>query len=251
MGADRGVPPPRSEWRVSSVQTLDLPHLLAELLSFALAIAFSPLHIALLLLLLLGPDPLRRGGWFVAAWIAVAAVEMAVLLSVGHGLLLSMAKGSDHRTGLDLLAAGGLLGLGLNSLVGRGERGQATGPAWSARLDGFSSMALLPLVGLSVAIQVFSPDDLFLAFKAAATLLEAHLARSLEVLITGAFSLATAAFLLLPLLGVLLLGPQRVQPLLQAGKAWLYRRADGLVGVISLGLAVYFGWQGVEGLRLS
>ncbi len=204
-----------------------------------------------MLLLLLGPDPLRRGGWFVAAWIAVAAVEMTVLLSVGHGLLLSMTKGSDHRTGLDLLAAGGLLALGLKSLLGRGERDQATGPAWSARLDGFSSMALLPLVGLSAAIQVLSPDDLFLAFKAAAALLEANLARSQEVLITGVFSIVTAAFLLLPLLAVLVLGSQRAQSQLQAIKAWLYRRADGLVGVISLGLAVYFSWQGVEGLRLS
>jgi hypothetical protein len=112
-------------------------------------------------------------------------------------------------------------------------------------------MAMLPLVGLSMAIQVLSPDDLFLAFKAAAALLEANLARSLEVLITAVYSLATAAFLLLPLLAVVLLGSQRVQPLLQAVKAWLYRRADGLVGVISLGLAVYLGWQGVEGLRLS
>ncbi len=204
-----------------------------------------------MLLLLLGPDPLRRGGLFVAAWIAVAAVEMTVLLSLGHGLLLSMTKGSDHRTGLDLLAAGGLLALALNNLVGRGERGEATGPAWSARLDGFSTMALLPLVGLSMAIQLLSPDDLFLAFKAAAALLEANLARSLEVLITAVFSLATAAFLLLPLLAVVVLGSQRVQPLLQAVKAWLYRRADGLVGVISLGLALYLGWQGVEGLRLS
>ncbi|MFN7898151.1 MAG: GAP family protein [Synechococcaceae cyanobacterium] len=239
------------EWRAPTPQTLDLPHLLAELLSFALAIAFSPLHIALLLLLLLGPDPLRRGGWFVAAWIAIAAVEMAVLLSIGHSLLLSMAKGSDHRTGLDLLAAGGLLALGLNNLISRPERDMATAPAWSARLDGFSSMALLPLVALSGAIQIFSPDDLFLAFKAAATLLEAHLAHAREVLIAGAFSLATATFLLLPMLALLLLGPQRVQPLLQAGRAWLYRRADGLVGVICLGLAVYLGWQGIEGLRLA
>lgn len=185
-----------------------------------------------------------------AAWIAIAALEMAVLLSIGHSLLLSMAKGSDHRTGLDLLAAGGLLALGLNNLISRPERDMTTAPAWSARLDGFSSMALLPLVALSGAIQVFSPDDLFLAFKAAATLLEAHLARSRELLIAGAFSLATAAFLLLPMLALLLLGPQRVQPLLQAGKAWLYRRADGLVGVICLGLAVYLGWQGIEGLRL-
>ena len=173
------------------------------------------------------------------------------LLSLGHGLLLSMAKGSDHRTGLDLLAAGGLLALGLNSLLGRGERGTSSPPAWGARLDGLTSMALVPLIALSGVIQVFSPDDLLLAFKAAAAMLEANLARPLEVVLAVAFSLVTAVFLLLPLLAVLLLGSQRLQPLLQAGKAWLFRRADTLVGVISLGLAIYLGVQGVEGLRLT
>ena len=43
--------------------------LLGELAAFGLAIGFSPLHIGLLLLVLLGPNPLRRGGLFVAAWL--------------------------------------------------------------------------------------------------------------------------------------------------------------------------------------
>ncbi len=39
----------------------DLGALLGELSAFGLAIGFSPLHIGLLLLMLLGPRPLQRG----------------------------------------------------------------------------------------------------------------------------------------------------------------------------------------------
>ncbi|MEB3199571.1 MAG: GAP family protein [Synechococcaceae cyanobacterium] len=221
----------------------------SELLGFGLAIGFSPLHIGLLLLLLLGASPLRRGGLLVATWLLVAGLEMAVLLRVGHGLLLSMSQGTGHRTGVDLLAAGGLLALGLNTLLSRGEQGSAP-PAWSNRLDGFSRLPMLPLLALSSALEAFSPDDLFLYVKASAAVLAADLGFSRELLVTAVFCLSTALLLLLPLLAVLLLGQTRVQPLLQSGKEWLYRKADLIVAGVSLTLAGYFIWQGVEGLRL-
>ena len=92
------------------------PSLFTQSSLFGIGIAFSPLHIALLLLLLLGPSPLKRGGLFVAAWLLVSLLEVILLLSVGHGLLLTMEQGSDHRTGLDLLAAGALLAIGQTDL---------------------------------------------------------------------------------------------------------------------------------------
>ena len=224
--------------------------LLSELGGLALAIGFSPLHIALLLLLLLGPNPLRRGGLLVLAWIVTAAVAMTLLLTVGHGLLLSMDKGTSHRTGLDLLAAGALLGLGLKELLTSREQ-QGTPPAWAAQLDRFCAMALLPLLAISAALEVASPDDLFLFTKSASTLLAAHLSRLSELLLTLGFSLASAVLLLVPLLAVLLLGQQRVLPVLQSGKQWLLDRGDALVGLMGLAVAVYLGWQGIEGLRLG
>lgn len=47
-----------------------------------------------------------------AAWLVTAALAITLLLTVGHGLLLTMDKGSDHLTGLDLLAAGACWGWG-------------------------------------------------------------------------------------------------------------------------------------------
>ena len=228
---------------------LNLLSLGAELAGFGLAIGFSPLHIALLLLLLVGPDPLRRGGWFVAAWLLTSTVVLALMLGLGHGLLLTMDKGSVHRTGLDLLGAGALLAVGIKELLGAGEEGAA--PAWSQRLDRFCSLPLLSLIGLSSVVQVVSPDDFFLYAKASATLLASGLARGSEWLVGGLFILSTALLLLVPLMALVLLGRERVVPVLQGAKTWVLHNADPLVGLVSLGLALYLGWQGIEGLRLA
>ena len=220
-----------------------------ELLGFGLAVAFSPVHIALLLLLLLGPQPLRRGGWFVATWLVASALMLVTLLWLGHGLLLTMEKGSSHRTGLDLLAAGALLALGLKELLDRREDG-AEPPAWTRQLDRFCAMPLPLLLGASCAIEVISPDDLFLFAKAASALLSSGLTRMQEVLYTAGFSLAASLALLLPF-GAVLVGRDRVVPLLEKGKQVLFARGDLLVGGLSLVLAGYLGWQGIEGLQLS
>ena len=221
----------------------------AELLAYGSGIAISPIHIGLLLLLLLGPQPLRRGGLFVLSWMLTVTTVVVLLLTVGHGLLLTMEKGSSHRTGLDLLAAGALLALGLKELLDRREDG-AEPPAWTKQLDRFGAMPLPLLLGASCAIEVISPDDLFLFAKAASTLLSSGLTRLQEVLYTAGFSVAASLALLLPFTAVLL-GRDRVVPLLEKGKQVLFARGDLLVGGLSLVLAGYLGWQGIQGLQLS
>ncbi|MFM2174279.1 MAG: hypothetical protein RLZZ54_2206 [Cyanobacteriota bacterium] len=221
----------------------------AELLAYGSGIAISPIHIGLLLLLLLGPQPLRRGGLFVLSWMLTVTAVVVLLLTVGHGLLLTMDKGSSHRTGLDLLAAGALLALGLKELLDRREEG-ADPPAWTRQLDRFGAMPLPLLLGASCAIEVISPDDLFLFAKAASALLSSGLSRLQEVLYTAGFSVAASLALLLPFAAVLL-GRDRVVPLLEKGKQVLFARGDLLVGGLSLVLAGYLGWQGIEGLQLS
>ena len=221
----------------------------AELLAYGSGIALSPLHIGLLLLLLLGPTPLRRGGLLVLGWMLTVTAMVVLLLTVGHGLLLTMEKGSSHRTGLDLLAAGALLALGLKELLDRREEG-AEAPVWTRQLDRFCAMPLPLLLGVSSALEVVSPDDLFLFAKTASALLAAGLTRLQETLYTGAFTLASSTALLLPFLAVLI-GREQVLPLLERGKTLLFNKGDLLVGGLSLVLAGYLGWQGIEDLQLS
>ncbi len=49
------------------------PRIWTELLTYGLGVALSPIHIVLLLLLLLGASPLRRGGLFVGGWLLTSA----------------------------------------------------------------------------------------------------------------------------------------------------------------------------------
>ena len=115
---------------------------------------------------------------------------------------------------------------------------------------GFAAFTLAVLA-LSAVIQVISPDDLFLYAKAGGSLLAAGLNRPQELIGTLLFGLATTILLLIPLAALLLLGQDKLQPWLLGGKQWLFSRADTLVAIVSLALAVYLGAQGVEGLRLA
>ena len=55
---------------------------------------------------------------------------MIVLLTLGRGLLLDVAQGSDHRTCLVLIGGGALIALGGRELI-RGVMDHGATPAWS------------------------------------------------------------------------------------------------------------------------
>ena len=221
----------------------------AELLGYALAIGFSPLHLALLLLLLLGPHPLRRGGCLLLSWVFMSALVVGLLMGVGHGLVLTMEMGTTHRTGLDLLAAGAFLALGLQTLRTR-RSGPEGVPEWSRQLDRLLALPLPLLLMISAVLQVADPEDLFLYAKAAGALFKPTWHWVQDVVWSLSFSVMTSVLLLLPFLACLVVGQTRLQPTLAGMKGWLDQNGQWLLGAICLSLALMVGWQGVEDLAL-
>lgn len=185
-----------------------------------------------------------------AGWLMTAALAVMLLTTAGHGLFLSMDKGSSHRTGLGLLAACALLGLGMKELLNKGD-GDSAPPGWTRKLDQFCAMPLPLLLAISAAHEVIRPDALFLFTKTGGSLLAAGLGTGTELLATGVFSLVSASLPLTPLLALVLAGPERVLTLLERGKHWLFAKGDLLVGLVGVAWGVYLGWQGIEGLRLG
>ena len=223
--------------------------LIGLVVAYAAAVSLSPIHIGLLLLMLLGPNPIQRGSWFVLSWMATIGGVVLVVLTVGHNLLLTMDQGSAHRTGLDLLAAGALLALGIKELLERREEGDEP-PGWTRQLNRFSALPLPLLIAAGVGIELASPDDLFLFAKSAGAILATGLSTRAELAWVAGFTLVASLVLLLPLLAVAI-RRDRVLPLLEGGKQLLFARGDLLVGLLSLALAAYLGWEGIAGLRAA
>lgn len=225
------------------------PTIWTELLTYGLGVALSPIHIVLLFLLLLGTSPLRRGGFFLGGWLLTSALAVVGLLTLGHGLLLDMTQGSDHRTGLDLIGGGALIALGGRELI-RGVLDDGTAPAWSRAVDRFAAMPLPILLLVSCVTEIISPDDLLLFAKGAAVILAAQLPLREEIACSLGFSTASSVLLLIPFLAVLI-GREQVLPLLRRGKTALLSRGELVVGSLSFGIGAYLGWQGISGLMMS
>ena len=219
-----------------------------ELVSYGIGVALSPIHLVLLLLLLLGDAPRRRGGLFVVGWWLTSVLVVLGLLTLGHGLLLDMSHGSKHRTGLDLIAGGALVALGGRELI-RSWLNQDGPPGWTQSVDRFAALPLPLLLLISSATEIISPDDLLLVAKTAGVILAQGLSLQWEVASSLVFSLSASVLLLVPLVAVLL-GGERVLPMLQQGKTTLLSRGELVVGSVSLDLGGYLSWQGITGLAL-
>ena len=125
----------------------------------------------------------------------MSALVIGLLLGVGHGLVLTMEKGTTHRTGLDLLAAGAFLALGLQALRSSTPPGSEAEPEWSHQLDRLLLMPLPLLLVISAVLQVAGPEDLFLYAKAAGTLFQPGWDRLQDALWTLGFSALTSVLL--------------------------------------------------------
>ena len=221
----------------------------AELLAYGTGIGLSPIHIAVLLLLLLGPQPLRRGGWFVAGWVVTTMATSALLVTVGHSLVLDMTQGSNHRTGLDLLAGGALIAVGGRELLRSFTDGD-TPPAWTESVDRFVNMPLPLLLLLGAVAEVASPDDLVLFAKSAGVVLAAQLPTWQELIGLLAFTIGASLLMFTPLIAVAI-GREKVVPVLERGKEVLFARGELVLAAVSIGIGGYLGWQGISGLTLT
>jgi hypothetical protein len=223
------------------------PTLLTQSSLFGIGIAFSPLHIGVVTLLLLGRAPLRRSFAYVLGWTLANVLAVAALMLLGSHFNLSLEHGEKEQVLIDLLGAGGLLALGLYQLTPQatlGEEGMAL--RLMGRLPDFSDGIL---VAIGAAGALLTPENLVFYLKEAGLMLINHPGLSADLEITSLYALMASSFLLLP--PVAWIASQGgIRPAIEKLEDWLQHRAEPLVGVLALLFAVYLFYEGIHGLEV-
>lgn len=223
------------------------PELITQSSLFGIGIAFSPLHIAVVTLLLLGRAPLQRALAYVLGWATANALAIVVLMVLGESFAISLSHGAREQVLIDLLGAGALIGLGLYQLTPQaniGEEGMAL--RLMNQLPDFST---LTLVGLGAVSALLTPENLVFYLKEAGLLLMNDPGLGADAEITGLFTLMASSLLLLPPLAWLLSGGG-IRETITSLEDWLQHKAEWLVGVLALLLGAYLLVEGLEGLNV-
>lgn len=223
------------------------PELITKSSLFGIGIAFSPLHIAVVTLLLLGRAPLQRAMAYVLGWSLANALAIVVLMVLGESFSISLNHGAREQVLIDLLGSGALIGLGLYQLTPQaniGEEGMAL--RLMNQLPEFSTVAL---AGLGLASALLTPENLVFYLKEAGLLLMNDPGIGADAEITGLFTLVASSLLLLPPLAWLVSGGG-IREAISSLEEWLQHKAEWLVGVLALLLGVYLLIEGLEGLNL-
>ena len=223
------------------------PSLVTQSSLFGIGIAFSPLHIGVVTLLLLGKEPLRRSFAYVLGWSLANLTAVLVLLLLGGSMALTPHHGHRDQVLIDLIGAGGLLALGLYQLTPQaliGEEGMAL-----RLMNKLPEMATWLLVLVGAAGALLTPENLVFYLKEAGLLLINHPGLKADVEVSGLFVLAASSLLLLPPLAWIVTSGG-IRDTIAKLEEWLQHKAEWLVGVLALVFAAYLFYEGIHGLGL-
>ncbi|MEB3351390.1 MAG: GAP family protein [Cyanobacteriota bacterium] len=214
---------------------------------FGIGIAFSPLHIGVVTLLLLGRSPLRRSCAYVLGWTLANVLAVVALMLVGSHFAINLEHGEREQVLIDLLGAGGLLALGLHQLTPQatvGEEGMAL-----RLMNRLPELDDLPLVAIGAAGALLTPENLVFYLKEAGLLLINHPGLPADLEITSLFALMASSLLLLPPLAWIS-SSGAIRGPIQRLEEWLQHRAEPLVGALAIVFAAYLFYEGLHGLGL-
>jgi hypothetical protein len=203
---------------------------LGGVLSQALAIAISPIGIAVVVLLLLSAQPLLKGGLFAAGW--VTSIFVVTIISYSLAEVVDADTEPEVSNGINILQlAIGLLfiGLAVKAFRSRPAPGEpAKEPALLAKVATMSPMGAFGIAAAIALVNVKTPP---LAVSAGAQIGEVPLSTAAGITAVVIFALVASITIVGPLLAVLILGEKSKEPLLDF-KVWLIENLTTIVVIV-------------------
>jgi threonine/homoserine/homoserine lactone efflux protein len=216
------------------------------MLAMAVAVAFSPIPIIAVVLLLTGPGGKPKGVAYVVGSVTSTAILGGILVAIGVGSGTSSDGGPSTGTSVLKLALGVLLlGLAARQWRGRPLEGEdAVMPKWMGALDGFSPAKAF---AAGVVLNVFNPKNLLLIVAGATAVASAGATGGQEAVAWAVFTVIAAIGVTTPVVIAFAMG-DRSDALLGRLKAWMAHNEGVIMAVILLLIGVKLLGDGIAGL---
>jgi hypothetical protein len=192
---------------------------ISEVLTFAVAVAISPLAIIAVILMLFSARARVNGPAFLLGWVVALAAVSTIVYVVSHdGNVATSSTASDSVSWGKIVLGVGLLLLARRNWRNRPAPGaEPSMPKWMARVD---SLSPWQAAGLGVVLAVVNPKNLILTLGSAAGLAQLGLSTSDAIVATVVFVLLGSVTIGGPVLYALV-GGERARSSLDSAKAWL------------------------------
>ena len=211
---------------------------------FGVGVALSPLPIIAVLLLVMAPVGARGGVLFLVARLLSFAVLTAVF-AWASDLIDDAASSTTPAAVLRLLVGAGLVVWAVVKWHRR-PRGDEEPklPGWMSSIDGMSAGAAFRLGFVMTAV---NPKEIAFAAGAGLTVGGAMLGAGEMVIVGAVFVVIACAGIAVPVVAVLV-GGERMDPILVESRAWLVRNNTIVLAIVLLVLGAVLIGSGLSGL---
>jgi hypothetical protein len=192
---------------------------ISEVLTFAIAVAVSPIPIIAVILMLFSARARVNGPAFLVGWVVALAAVSTIVYVVSHDGSVATSSTATDSVSWGKIALGVVfLLLARRNWRKRPVPGAVPSmPRWMARVD---SLSPLQAAGLGVVLAAANPKNLILTMASAAGLAQLGLSTSDAIVATAVFVLLGSVTIAGPVLYALV-GGARVRASLDSAKAWL------------------------------
>lgn len=207
-----------------------MPDVIAEILSYAVGVAVSPVPIAAVIVMLFTPKAKTNAPVFMIGWVVgLLVVGFVVLLVPGLE-----ADGGEPSTTSGVVK--GILGLLLLAAAwgawrrrpSHGELAEA--PKWMDTIDAFGPGKSF---GVAFVLSAVNPKNMLLVAAAAATIAGSGLQAGEQTIVLIVFTLIAASSVAVPVIGYLIVG-ERADDAFAAAKDWLIQNNSVVMAVLLL-----------------
>jgi hypothetical protein len=192
---------------------------ISEVLTFAIAVAISPIPIIAVILMLFSARAKVNGPAFLLGWVvALAAVSTVVYVLAHDGNVATSSTASDSVSWGKIALGAGFLLLARRQWRNRPAPGaEAEMPKWMGHID---TLSPLKAAGLGVALAAVNPKNLILTMGSAAGLAQLGLSTSDAIVATAVFVALASVTIAGPVVYALV-GGTRARAALDSAKSWL------------------------------